>query len=60
MTVADNLKRLETILQNAERAQLWGTVELQFNNGELAIIRESKITKLQTRRGNSRDDRNSY
>jgi hypothetical protein len=58
MTVAENLKKLETILQNAERSQLWGTVELQFNNGELATIRESKVTKLQSRRGNSRDDQN--
>ena len=61
MTITDdNLRRLETILQNAEKSQLWGTVELQFNNGELAVIRECKITKLQSRRGNSRDDRASY
>ena len=60
MTVADNLRKLETILQDAERSQLWGSVELQFNNGELAVIRESKVTKLQTRRGANRDDRNSF
>ena len=60
MSISEKLKKLEQIIGDAERTRLWGTVELHFADGELSVIRESKTTKLTTRRGNSRDDKYNY
>ena len=51
----EKLEKIKQILQDAERTHLWGVVEFTFNDGELSVIRETKTTKLLTRRGNTRD-----
>ena len=43
------LRRLEAILDEAQRAGMYGTIELQLKAGEVELIRTSK-TELMTNR----------
>lgn len=54
MTRAALLKKLEALIDDAARTRMWGTVEIQFNDGEPALIRKSETEKLITRTGEQR------
>jgi hypothetical protein len=54
MTKAALLKELEASIDDAARTRMWGTVEIQFNDGEPALIRKSETKKLITRTGEQR------
>ena len=38
---------LETVLKDFEARRLWGKVELDFQHGELVVIRRQESIKLQ-------------
>jgi hypothetical protein len=42
------IKRLEAMLDEAARAEMWGTIELELRAGSLQVIRTSKTEKVQT------------
>jgi len=50
------LKKLEAILDEARRTNQWGSVELILQCGEVAVIRETRTTKL-FREGTTHDPR---
>jgi hypothetical protein len=47
------IKKLSEILDAAEKARLWGSVEIQFAHGKPTVLRENSTTKLDG--GNTRD-----
>jgi hypothetical protein len=40
------LKKLDAMLDEAARAQLYGSIEIQFANGQPTILRKNSTTKL--------------
>jgi hypothetical protein len=50
------VKGLESVLQEANTPGFWGHIELDFNDGELVVIRKTETTKLRTRKGDNRDE----
>ena len=54
------IRKLETMLDSAERDGMYGTIELQLRAGEVEIIRTSKTEKVPTRTENNRGRQNSY
>jgi hypothetical protein len=50
------MKNLDRVIQEASAVGFWGQVELDFNDGELVVIRKTETTKLKTRKGANRDD----
>jgi hypothetical protein len=54
MTKNALLKKLETAIEDAERSRMWGTIEIQFNDGVPALLRKSETEKLATRTGDKR------
>ena len=48
MDKAALLKKLDTLLDDAKRQAMYGTIELQLREGEVEIIRTSKTEKVQT------------
>jgi hypothetical protein len=42
------IKKLETLLDEAKRQGMYGTIELQLRDGDVEIIRTSKTEKVQT------------
>lgn len=50
------LKKLDAILIAAERERMWGTIEIQLNDGVPALLRKSETEKLSTRTGEKRAD----
>jgi hypothetical protein len=54
MTKTALLKKLEAEIDAAERNRMWGTVEIQFNDGVPSLIRKSATEKLSTRTGDDR------
>jgi hypothetical protein len=48
------LKRLETILDEAKRTSMWGTVEIVLQFGDPVLIHEKRTTKL-SKEGNTHD-----
>ena len=55
----DNNK-LREALDKLLKPGIYGHLEIDVNDGEIAVIRETKTTKLTTRRGNPRNDHASY
>jgi hypothetical protein len=48
------LKELQSILEEVKGARFWGSLQLDFNDGELVLIRKSETIKI--RKENNRDD----
>lgn len=51
MTKTALLKKLETMIDDAERAHMYGLIEIQFSNGAPVLIRKSQTEKLQESTG---------
>lgn len=54
MTKTQLLRKLEAMIDDAERTRMWGLVEVQFSDGEPALLRKSQTEKLTTRTGEQR------
>ncbi len=48
------LRKLEAMLDEAERARTYGLVEIQFSDGVPALLRKSTTAKLQSTGENTR------
>ncbi len=46
MDKATLLKKMSDMLDEADRAQLYGSIEIQFANGKPTILRKNSTTKL--------------
>jgi hypothetical protein len=46
MTRAALLKKLDTIMAEAERDAMWGNLEIEIRNGEAVLLRKSTTEKL--------------
>jgi len=46
MTKDALLKKLDRMLEGIEQARTWGTVEIEFKNGEPVFIRKTEQEKL--------------
>ena len=53
MTKTALLKKLETAIDEAERQQMYGNIEIEFRAGEPCILRTAKTEKLNDE-GNNR------
>jgi hypothetical protein len=40
------LKKLETILDDAERRQMYGSIEIQIHRGKATVIRKTETDRL--------------
>ena len=47
---------LTVALERLLKPGIYGHIELDISDGEIIVIRETKTTKLQSRKGNSRND----
>ena len=54
MDKATLLKKLETMLDNAQATRLWGKIEITLQDGEVSVINESRTTKIR-QEGNTHD-----
>jgi len=54
MTKAALLKKLEIMIDEAERTRMYGLVEIQFTDGVPALLRKSTTEKLATAQENNR------
>ena len=52
MDKAQLLRKLETILDEAKKTSMWGTIEVTLQAGEAVVIHETRSTKLR-REGNN-------
>ncbi|MGA7449105.1 MAG: hypothetical protein WBQ43_12720 [Terriglobales bacterium] len=59
MTKSALLTKIETILDDLERARAWGTIEIEVREGQPNMIRRSINEKLITQE-NTRDQRQTY
>lgn len=50
------MDRVQEALKNAQVPGYYGHIEIDINDGEVAVVRETKTTKFTTRRGNPRND----
>ncbi len=50
---------LEKLLADAKQSRFWGHLELDFQDGEIVVIRRSETFKIK-REGDKRDERNTY
>jgi len=51
-----NPTALQEALDKLLKPGIYGHVELDISDGEIIVVRETKTTKLQSRKGNSRND----
>jgi hypothetical protein len=54
------MKDLTSVLKEASSPGFWGHVELDYNDGELVVIRKTETTKLKTRKGDNRDEPSTH
>lgn len=54
MTRTALLKKLDTIMADAERSRMWGQLEIEIRDGEATLLRKSTTEKLSME--NTRDD----
>ncbi len=47
---------IEKYINDAQQRRLWGSLQLDFQDGVLALIRKEETIKIKTRMGNNRDD----
>lgn len=47
---------IDKYITEAQRARFWGSLQLDFQDGALALIRKEETIKIKTRTGNNRDD----
>lgn len=47
---------IERFIREAEATKLWGSIQLDFQDGQLSLIRREETVKVRTRTGNNRDD----
>jgi hypothetical protein len=52
------LKRLDQMIDEAERTKLWGTIEVSFQNGVATIFRKITTERLTSEGGNPHEYRN--
>lgn len=52
------LRKLETILDAAQRDRMWGKIELEIRDGVPAVLRELRTENLKGARVTSHDNRN--
>jgi hypothetical protein len=50
------IKKLDTMIDDASRTNLWGTIEINFQSGQPTIIKETRTTNLKAE-GNTRGPR---
>lgn len=55
MTRTALLKKIDALMAEAERAGMWGNIEIEIRNGEAVLLRKSTTEKLTE---NNRDDYN--
>ena len=48
------LRKLESILDDAERSKMWGSIELEIRDGMPVVIRKSSTEKLESATVNTR------
>ena len=48
------LRKLEAMLDDAERAKMWGNIELEIRDGVPVVIRKSTTEKLESATVNTR------
>jgi len=53
--MSDTLKQIETMIQQAVSSRMWGSVELIFNDGDLAAIKKTETQKILSRKGTNYD-----
>ena len=51
MNRADLLRKLETLIDEAVRTQLWGTIGISFSAGVPVILRQETTTKVDSLKG---------
>jgi hypothetical protein len=54
------LKKLESILDEAERTRMFGTIEIEIRDGRTVVMRTTKTDRLDTPGENHRAQRNEY
>jgi hypothetical protein len=48
---------IDKYVSEAQGKRFWGTLQLDFQDGRLSLIRKEETIKISTRTGNNRDDR---
>jgi hypothetical protein len=54
------MDKLQEAIKRTQVPGYYGHLEIDINDGEIAVIRETKTTKLTTRRGSPRNDQQDY
>jgi len=54
------MEEVTKALQRLMQPGFYGHVEIDISDGEVIVIRETKTTKLMSRKGNSRTNEQSY
>jgi hypothetical protein len=54
--ITDSMSELDKVLEEARTHGFWGHIELDYNDGQLVVIRKTETTKLKTRMGANRDE----
>lgn len=47
---------IDKYVSEAQQKHLWGSLQLDFQDGNLSLIRKEETIKIRTRTGNNRDD----
>ena len=47
---------IEKYLTEVQQKRFWGSLQLDFQDGVLSLIRKEETIKIKTRMGNNRDD----
>jgi len=53
------MEKLQQALDKLLKPGIYGHLEVDINDGEIAVIRETVTTKFTTRRGNPRNEYNN-
>ena len=50
------------MLREAERTRFWGSIEFEYRDGQVAVVRKTETKKILSRKGNNRDghEENNY
>lgn len=60
MTKDALLKKLDTMLANAERDRSWGQIEIELKDGEPTLLRKTTTERLDADRERTRDQARRY
>ncbi len=60
MPKIDLMKKLEAVVDEMARGRIWGTLQVDFQNGEATMLRKTLTEKLPTDEGNRRGSNSNY